>query len=40
MARKTLEGMSVTRITRKVKIRVAARVQVQGGGRDVKAIEI
>jgi hypothetical protein len=41
MARKTLkEGMPVTRRTRKVKTRVAARVQLQGGGRDVKAIEI
>ena len=41
MVRKTLkEGMPVTRRTRKVKTRVAARVQLQGGGRDVKAIEI
>src|SRR5450631_4242228 len=41
MARKTLkEGMPVNRRTRKVKTRVAARVQLQGGGRDVKAVEI
>ena len=41
MARKTpKEGMSVTRKTRKVKTRVAASVQLQGGRRDVKAIEI
>ena len=41
MARKTLkEGMSVTRRTRKVKTRVVARVQLQGGGRNVKPIEI
>ena len=32
--------MSVTRRTRKLKTRVAARVQLQGGGRDVKSIEI
>ena len=41
IARKTLkEGMPVTRRTRKVKTRVAARVQMQGGRRDVKPIEI
>jgi hypothetical protein len=41
MACKTLkERMLVTRRTRKVKTRVAARVQLQGGGRDVKAIEL
>ena len=41
MARKTLKkGMPITRRTRKVKTRVAARVQLQGGGRDVKAIDI
>ena len=40
MARKTLkEGMPVTR-TRKVKTRVAARVQMQGRRRDVKPIDI
>ena len=41
MARKTLkEGMLMTIRTRKVETRVAARVQLQGGGRDVKPIEI
>ena len=41
MARKTLkERMPMTRKTRKVKIKVAARVQLQGEGRDVKVIEI
>ena len=41
MLRKTLkEGRPVTRRTKKVKTRVAARVQLQGGGHDVKAIEI
>ena len=41
MARKILkEGMPMTRRTRKVKTGIAARVQLQGGGRDVKAIEI
>ena len=41
MARKTLkEGMPVTRRTRKIKTKVAARVQLQGKGRDVKPIEI
>ena len=41
MARKTLkEGMPVTRRTKKVKTRIAVRVQLQGGGRDVKPIEI
>ena len=41
IARKTLkEGMPVTKRTRKVKTRVAVRVQLQGGGRDVKSIEI
>ena len=40
VARKTLkDGMLVNRRTRKVKTRVAARIQSQGG-RDVKAIEI
>ena len=41
IARKTLEErMSVTRRTKKVKTRVAIKVQLQGGRRDVKAIEI
>lgn len=41
MARKTLkEGMPVTRRNRKTKTRVATRVQLQGQGRDVKALEI
>ena len=41
MARKTLkEGIPVTRRMKKVKTRMAARVQLQGGGRDVKAVEI
>ena len=41
MARKNLkEGMPVTRRTRRAKTRVAARVQLQGRGRDVKAVEI
>ena len=41
MAKKTLkEGMPVTRRTMKAKTRVAARVQLQGGRRDVKPIEI
>jgi hypothetical protein len=41
MARNTLkEGMPVTKRTRKVKTRVAARIQLQGGGHDVKTIEI
>ena len=40
-ARKTLkEGMPVNKRTRKVKTRVMARVQMQGGGREVNAIEI
>ena len=40
MARKTLkDNMPVNRRTRKVKTRMAARIQAQGG-RDVKAIEI
>ncbi len=41
MARKTLkEGMPVTKRTRKPKIRVSARVQMQGRTREVKAMEI
>ena len=41
MARKTLnEMMSITRGTRMVKTWVAARVSLQGGGRDVKPVEI
>ena len=41
MTRKTLkEGMLVTRRTRKVKTGIAARIQLQGGGQDVKPIEI
>lgn len=41
MARKTLkEGMSVTRRIRKPKTRVFARVQLQGKGREIKAVEI
>ena len=41
MARKTLkERMLMTKKTRKVKTRVAARVQLQGEWRDVKAIDI
>ena len=41
MARKTLkEGMPVIRRTRKVKTRVATRVQLQEGGHDVNAIKI
>ena len=41
IVRKTLKkGMPITRRTRKVKTRVAARVQLRGGGRDVKAIDI
>ena len=41
MARKTLkEGMPMTRRTRKMKTMVAARVELQGGGRDVKEVEI
>ena len=41
MARKTLkEGMPVPSRTRKVKTRVAARVQLQGGGHNVKPIDI
>ena len=34
------QGIPVTRKTRKVKTRVAAKVQLQEGGRDVKAVEI
>ena len=41
MASKTLkEGMPVNKRTSKVRIRMAARVQLQGGGRDVHAVEI
>ena len=41
MARKTLkQGMPMNRRTKKVKTRVAARVQLQGGSRDVKAVQI
>ena len=41
MARKTLkEGMSVNRRVRKANTRVAARIQLQGGSREIKAIEI
>ena len=41
MARKTLkDGRPMTRRTRNVKTRVAVRVQMQEGRRDVKPIEI
>jgi hypothetical protein len=41
MAHKNLkERMPVSKRTRKVKTRVAARIELQGCGRDVKAIEI
>lgn len=41
LARKTLkEGMPVNRRVRKAKTRIAARVQLQGGIREVKAVEI
>ena len=41
MAKKTLkQDMPVNRRMRKVKTRVAARVQMQGESRDVKAVEI
>ena len=30
----------MTRVTKKVKTRMAAKVELQGGGRDVKAVEI
>ena len=41
MAHKTLkEGMPMTRTTRIIKTRVAAIVQLQGGGHDVKVVEI
>lgn len=40
MVRKTLkEGMSVTKRTKKVKTKVAAKVQMQRGRHDVKPIE-
>ena len=41
MASKTLkEGLPMIRRTRIVKISMAARVQLQGGGHNVKAVEI
>lgn len=41
MAPKTLKkGILVTRRTCKANTRVVARIQLQGGGRDLKAIEI
>ena len=41
MGRKTLkERMPVTKRTKKVKNRVAARIQMKGGRRDVKKVEI
>lgn len=41
MARKTLkEGMLETRRNRRAKTRVATRVQLQGHGRDLKAVDI